>query len=257
MQPLLFSKTAKQNLYIWYAVAAFFMALISQGICSPIVLYTANDVLLQDTFLPDLMHTLTTLFQYGFYWVSFAVGLYSIVTYGFSASLAFIWCYLGGSLLFRLFSFLSGGILIGFPTIQSFVAVEIPSMILEIVLDALLGALSCLSIYLIVLKKRKKQDLFPFTCVFDKHNPVLVAALVLAIIPSGTQIFLQLISNLLNIGRLIGFEAILWTLFDYLFDLCSIALGYLAIWLLLGKFYHQDIKKRTKQNETEIPGNIV
>ncbi|MBR2721851.1 MAG: hypothetical protein IKB75_03635 [Clostridia bacterium] len=259
MQLSEFDAYRKKKTLNQFACALLGLSLFHAVIFHPLYLFITNDVLFQGTVLALLFYTLSDLFSYVFFWVSFAFLVIVVTRFGTRSGVGLLGLFAGGMALYHALDILSGYLVMGFPSADVVLSDVLIGILLVTFLDACLFGASLLVLYLITAKTGKDHatgsNLFlramPPQSTLDFRNPMSMCALLPSVILGLSKIATRLYYDFAFIGAPQSIIDAFWMITYYLADLLAILLGYLLIQLMLNRYYMSEIRAKERYGEAE------
>lgn len=235
----------------------FFLSLLSvvvffAGVCTPVYLWAASDILVKETVFPLIWDLLMTVVNYLFYWIAYALVLYSVFRFGLSNSKAMLGGYVGIIVVRYPINLVANFFMNGFPTWNDFRYDELPYLFINIALDLVQMAVFVAiiqGIYSAQPRKRFDQKNtvlltnMPIVKLFQFFNPAQVAALCGGIVPASMQLLARIFYDI-SFGTPVGITDFLWMTVSYLSDIFYVLIGYCIIVLFLNQLFFAEEKAK-------------
>lgn len=250
MQDFAFVSYRRRKTFGAYILWMLGLALFHAAVFNPIYLWITSDVLLSETVLSLILNVLSDIYNYLFYWVTFAFFVFAMTRFSLSTALGIGGVFLGGMALRYLLDTLGGYIVMGFPALDDF-WFSLVFIGFDLLGDLFLVGIAFLIAWIIfssqkerLRPKEKKVAFFewmPASSFWSLQNPVLLMSLSscvwMGLWMIGSRIYFDL-----NVGAPTGPVDLLWMITYYLSDLAMILVGYLVVHLLLNQGYMNELR---------------
>lgn len=251
---LMYDAARKKRITSEYAILIFALSAIYAVVLTPLFSWTSSDILIRNTGVSILFETLLEVFNYLFYWVTFAYFLWMTARFSQKENYPLMGI-CAAAILFRYGTALLGDYLLnGFPEGEAFLEDVLPYLLTDIFLDALIFGVAILLIYFVFdaptrPKRHGDRSLhtplsayLPFSRVFAFGNPLLRVSLAVAALPSVLQIVYRLIYDITFFGPPRDLIDLLWIVTYYLLDVITAFIGFFVLILLLNRAYLREEK---------------
>ncbi len=248
MQDAAFTAYRRRKTLWSYSLWMLGLLLVHALVFNSIFLWVTSDVLLKDTVLSLILNILSDVFNYLFYWVSFAFLIFAMARFSLGTALGIGGIFMSGMALRYLLDTLVGYLIMGFPTLDDF-WYSLSELGIVLAFDLVLAAIAFLFIYVFVAsakasleKKTVVAAWMPPRSFWHLRNPILKAAFVSSAVVGSVQILYRIYYDVAFIGAPTGTVDLLWMITYYLSDLLMILIGYIVIQLFLNQLYMKELR---------------
>ena len=224
------------------------LSVLTVGLCTPISVWAAGDVLVAETLFPTVWDLFQSLVAFLIYWSAIAFTVLLALRFGLRGTIPFLGCYAGTALI-RYFGSLAVGSLLTVDATERDVFLEnLWYCGVDILLDLLQFAVIVLVIYILLFRKstvKTREDLLPIQTYFHRLTRLHGTVLAAVAIPSVFRLIGRIRYDIF-FGAPQGIADLLWILFYYIADIGSVAIGYAVVVFLLSK-----VSRSQKENSYE------
>ncbi|MBQ3639837.1 MAG: hypothetical protein II955_04895 [Clostridia bacterium] len=247
----------KKRLTVIGSVILSALSVLTFAVCTPISVWATGDVLVSETIFPTLWDLFQALIFFLIYWNAIAFTVLLALRFGLKGTLPFLGCYSGAALIRYLGSLAVGSLMTVGATEREVFLENLGYSGMDILLDLLQFAIIVLIVYLMLLREstaKMQKNLLPVQSFFRRLNRLHGTVLAAVSIPSVFRLIGRIRYDVF-FGAPQGFADLFWMALYYLDDICSVAVGYLAVVFLLSKL--SQFKKENNCETISISGDSI
>ncbi len=206
------------------------------AVCSPISIWSANDVAVAKTAFPMIWDFVMNLFQILFYWCSFAFLISLSAKYSLNGCINYILGY-DICLVVRYFLTLAVSYIMLRESINSGIWSDLFYVLLDIVFDMIQMAVVVFFLWYFTGKNsacKKKTPLY-ITSFFKFSDPYLCVVGIAALIPALIRLLSRAYYDIFFYGAPTGLADLLWMILYYTLDILCVPIGYLVMLLIINE----------------------